>query len=542
MHRFLDRTKKIIFAQQGGIFSSALILAVMIVTSRIFGFLRYRILSGYYTKAELDIFFASFRIPDIIFEILITGALTSSFIPIFIRFQKNKKELDENISSIINLIIVFLIVFILFILIFLDKIIYFITPGFQPDKIALIVFYSRILLIGQLPFLVIGNILTGIGQANKLFFYTSTAPVVYNLVIIAATILLNNQFQLLAPVIGTIIGSWLFLVIQAPLLLRTDFFYRFTIKITSGLKDFFRMVVPRVFTVIVTQLDATIDLTLTSFLGTGSYTYFYLAQHLQLLPVSVIGIAFGQASLPYLTEMVEEKRMEEFKKVIIDTILNLFFMTIPAMSFFILARTPLIRLFFGGQKFDWESTVQTAITLSFFSLSIPFHSVYYFITRCFYATLDSKTPFYASLISIFVNTVLSLIFVLVLKLPVWALAISFSTSISVNVILLFMLLNKKVKNLDVKYLLLESAKMLVATVIASSLAYGLMKLLDGLILDTTRTINVFFLVIIGLAIYLLLYLFISWIIDVKEIYFITKLLMKAKEYRKKVFDIYTTNE
>ncbi len=72
-------------------FSSALILSLMIVVSRIFGFIRYRTLAGYFSSAELDIFFASFRIPDLVFEILITGAFTSTFIPIFIRYQKNKK-------------------------------------------------------------------------------------------------------------------------------------------------------------------------------------------------------------------------------------------------------------------------------------------------------------------------------------------------------------------------------------------------------------------------------------------------------------------
>ena len=88
MERFFKNTRRIFFAEQGGIFSSALIISAMIVVSRIFGFLRYRILAGYFNKENLDIFFASFRIPDLVFEILITGALTSSFIPIFIKYQK----------------------------------------------------------------------------------------------------------------------------------------------------------------------------------------------------------------------------------------------------------------------------------------------------------------------------------------------------------------------------------------------------------------------------------------------------------------------
>ena len=130
-------------------------------------------------------------------------------------------------------------------------------------------------------------------------------------------------------------------------------------------------------TVLVHQVDATIDLTLTSLLGAGSYTVFYLAQHLQLLPVSVIGMAYGQASLPYLSELFQEKKIDQFKKIVADSILSLFFLTIPIASFFIFARTPLVRLFFGGQKFDWAATVQTAVALSYFALSLPVHSIYY---------------------------------------------------------------------------------------------------------------------------------------------------------------------
>src|SRR3989344_3478435 len=104
MNKLFSSTKNLILSKQRTIFSSAMIVAVMIIISSLIGFLRYRTLANYFTKEELDVFFASFRIPDIIFEILITGALTSSFIPIFIKYKQDKKDLNENISSIINVI------------------------------------------------------------------------------------------------------------------------------------------------------------------------------------------------------------------------------------------------------------------------------------------------------------------------------------------------------------------------------------------------------------------------------------------------------
>src|SRR5258706_13570824 len=104
MNRFLTKTKEIIFASQTSMLSSTLIISGMMLFARIFGFLRYRVLTGVFTTNQLDIFFAAFRIPDLIFEILVTGALTTTFIPFFIKFKNDDEELTNNISSIVNIV------------------------------------------------------------------------------------------------------------------------------------------------------------------------------------------------------------------------------------------------------------------------------------------------------------------------------------------------------------------------------------------------------------------------------------------------------
>src|SRR3989344_4887195 len=303
MNKIIDRTRQFILAKQTSMFSSAMMLSVMIVISRLFGFFRYRTLSGLFTKEELDIFFASFRLPDLVFEILITGALTSTIIPIFIKYQGNKEELNVNISSIINLILIVMGGLIVILYLSMGFIVPLITPGFDSQKTEAVILYSQLLLLGQLPFLIIGNFLTGIGQANKMFFLSALAPILYNLSIIISALFLSSSFYLLAPIIGVMLGAVLFVFIQLPILTSTNFVYALILKKTSGMIEFFKIVVPRTLTVILAQIDATIDLILATLLGAGSYTVFYFAQHLQLLPVSVIGIAFGQASLPYLTEV-----------------------------------------------------------------------------------------------------------------------------------------------------------------------------------------------------------------------------------------------
>lgn len=542
MNHFLKKTSDFIFAKQTSIFSSAIIISSMIFLSSLSGFLRYRTLATYFTKEELDIFFASFKIPDLVFEILITGALTTSFIPIYLNYKNKTDELKINISSIINIIFLVLTIFLIILNIFLKPIISFITPGFSLEKVEKVIIFSRIIILGQLPFFIFGSILTAIAQANKIFFIPSLGPVFYNITIILSIILLYKNFHLFSAIIGVVLGSIILFLIQLPILKYTDFKYKLIIKKTKAVFDFFKMIIPRTLTVIISQIDATIDLILSSFLAAGSYTIFYFAQHLQFFPVAIIGAALGQASLPYLTDVYKEKKIDEFKDIITQSILNISFIIIPLSFFFIFAKLPLVRIFFGGEKFDWQATIDTAKTLSLFAFGLPFHSIYYLLTRSFYAMIDSKTPFFTATISIFLNILLSFIFVFLLKLPVYALALSFSLSITLNTILLFIFLNKKLNGFKIKEITKSILKIIFSAFLSSILSYFLMKLIDGLILDTSFSINVFFLLIFTFVFFIIFYIFFCWIIEVKEIYIISKILLKAKEYQKKIIELYNKYE
>lgn len=539
MKRFINNTKKIIFLKQKDIVSSALVLAIMILISRIFGFLRYRALTSFFSKEELDLFFAAFRLPDLIFEILISGALSSAFIPIFIKNQKNKDQLEKSISSIINFLFVSLFLFIVLVFIFADKIIPFTVPGYPLEKINYIITFSRLLLVSQLPFLVLSNIFSGIAQANKIFIITTIAPVFYNLTIIIATVFFSKNYWLYGPILGVILGSILFFLSQTPVIFIINFKYRFFSLEKKALSDFIKLFVPRVLTVITSQIDLTVDLVLSSFLGAGSYTSFFFAQHFQLFPVSLVGMTLGQASLPYLTELYEEKKIDQIKKIFVNSILQVIFLTAPLSIFFVLTRTPMVRLFFGGQKFDWEGTVMTALSLSYFCLSLPFHSVFYLIIRAFYATSDTKTPFLINLFSVVLNTFLSFLFVFILRLPVWSLALSFSIAITINILVLLAFFYQKISGFEIGKIFFHSVKIYLATLVAFILSYPLMKIIDGLILDTTRTINVFFLIVILFFSFSVIYLFMAWLLNIEEIYIFKKIVRKIKELKKEITEVYT---
>lgn len=539
MEKFLSGTKRIIFHKQKDIFSSALILSLMSLVARMFGILRYRILTNYFDPKQIDLLLASFRIPDFISDLLITGILSATFIPLFIKYEKDKDKLYGNISSIINSI--FLIMAILISIMFIGANVFFplMVPGYNPAEISQVIFLSRILLLTQLPLLIFGYILSGMAQANRIFIITTIAQVLYGLGSIVGTMIFAKTLGPLGPIIGVVLGAALFVLIQLPTIIVIYFRYIPTFRQLSALKEFVKLFVPRILSVLMAQIDLTVDLALSSFLLRGSYSAFFFAQRLQFFPVSFFGLSYAQASLPFFSDLYRDKKFEELRKIFVDSLLQMMFLTIPVSIFLIFARTPIIRIFFGGPKFTFESTSLTALTLSYFAISIPIHTIFYILVRSFYSTYDTRTPFFISIISSIINTTLSVLFVFVLKKNVAFLALSFSTAITVNASLLLFFFYRKIKGFNVYRLCKHTIKIIVGGFLAAVIAYPLMKLLDLLILDTTRTINVFLLVGTTATVYFMAYLFFAWMFTIEEVYILGRLLITAKKIHRKILEVYT---
>ncbi len=534
MNTILKKTKDIIFQRQKDILSSVIILSTMMIASRFLGLVRNRTFATYFSKDELDLLLASYRIPDFVFEILITGALSSAFIPLFIKYKKSSQELSENVSTIINVISILLGTFMLVAFLGAGVIIPIITPGFTVAQNQEVINISRIYIISQLPFFVYGNVLSGIAQAHKIFILTALAPLMYTIGVILGTIFLSHSLWLYGPAVGTVIGAFLFFFVQIPVLYKTPFHFRLGSWKPHVIKEFFTLFLPRTFSVLTSQIEQTIDLSLATLIGSGSVTIVNFAQRLQLFPVAFVGMAFGQASLPYISSLYKDRKYSAIRNLFIESLLQILYISIPLAFFCIFARTPLVRIAYGGRKFDWEATVLTATTLSYFALSVPFHSMFYFVTRAFYASHDTKTPLYINLFSICLNIILSITFIRVLMLPVWSLGLSFSIAITINVIIHLIAFYRKIEGYDVQKLIFHTAKILLIGFLSSVPAYIILKLLDQLIIDTTRTVNVLMLLGISSFVMGISYLFFSWLFKVEEIYILSRVALRIRSFGREV--------
>ncbi len=518
--------------KQKSVGSAAFILATMVLVSRVLGLVRDRMLAARFVPDELGVYFAAFRIPNLLFELLVMGALTSAFIPVFTRYlaQNKEEEAWRMTNTILHAALLLLVVMAVPFLLFTPTISRFLAPGFNDMQVAQMSSFTRFMVVFQVVPLLVGNLFTGVLQSFNLFLVPALAPVVYNAGIILGIIFFSSTLGLFAPVVGVAIGAVLFLLLHIPFLSRVGYGYRTDVDLSNrGVKDVAKLMGPRTLGLAVSQIDTTVDLMLASLLGARMVTIFNFAQHLQQLPVALFGATIAQAALPTLSRFSAKEDLEVFKKTIVRSLHQILFFVLPASVLFIVLRIPAVRLVFGASLFDWQATVLTGMTLSAFSISLFAQASVHVLARAFYALYDTKTPVGIGIISILLNTLLSIFFITFLHLPVWALGVSTSVSSVLNVLVLLYLLDGRVGHFSRRELLMPMVKMTMAAVITGIALYIPLKLLDQLVFDTTRTFGLLLLTGVSGTIGLGTYLFLSWVLGVGEVRSCMNLLSRVRQ-------------
>jgi len=525
--------------KQSSVRSAATILMVMVLASRVLGLVRDRLLAARFDPEMLGIYFAAFRMPNLIFELLVMGTLTAAFIPVFTKYTTEGKDEEafHMSSSLIHICIIAFFILSLPLLFFTDTISRFIAPGFSDAQITEMSMYTRFMVVFQVFPLLVGNFFTGILQSYSLFFAPAMAPVIYNIGIIIGVIFLTPAMGLWAPVVGVGIGALLFVLIQVPSLFAVGYKHKFILDLHhQGVREVGKLMGPRTLGLAVSQIDTTIDLILSTLLGARMVTIFQFAQHLQQLPIGLFGATVAQAAFPMLAQSSAKHDEEQFKKTLISAFNQILFFVLPLSVFFIVLRIPIVRLVFGASRFDWEATVLTGMTLSWFSISLFAQSLSQLLTRAFFALFDTKTPVIVGVISIAINTMLSIYFVSYTHFPVWGLGLSASIASIVNIFLLYIFLIKKYPKYAIHHIGWSPVKMIVASLLMGAALYVPLKLFDQLIFDTTRIVGLLLLTGVSGCIGFSCYFFFVWVFGVSEARSFLSLLDKVRKPRQVVLE------
>lgn len=535
--RFLKNSQQFLTRKQGNILSAATVLMMTVFLSRILGLLRDRFLAGTFFASnawQLDVYFAAFRLPDMIFQLLVVGALSAAFIPVFTHtLVKTPKQAWKIASSTITIAFSLFIILGLALIVFAKPLSQLIAPNFSFKEIELMVKITRLLIIAQASFL-ISSFITGILQAHQYFLIPALAPIIYNLGIIFGILVLSPLFGIFGPVIGVIIGAILHLIVQLPLLKSLKFNFQASFDISHpGVKKIGKLMLPRTLALAVTQIELTIAVFIATSLSAGSLSIFYFAQHLNALPVGLFGATICQAALPSLSRVsLQKKSLKKFKNLLTNSLNQVLYLSLPAGMILLVLRIPIVRLAFGARGFPWQATILTGQTVALFAISVFAQSAIQILVRGFYALSNTKTPLILGGLSVVFNVLLSFSLVYQFNLGVLGLSLAISLSSFLHLGLLFVFLSKSLNGFEFDKLYLPFIKMSFATLITGFALWAPLRLIDRFILNTAKTIQLIILVIIVLISGAFVYLLLSKILKIKELNSFLKIFKRLTTFKR----------
>ena len=470
--------------RRSSVFEATVVLAVASLVSRLFGLVRDRTLAAHFGAGDvLDAYFAAFKIPDIIFSLLILGALSSAFIPIFTEYMKKNGQ-DEAwgiVNSLVNFGVVVLTGLILLLALFAPALAQVIAPGFDPDKQMMVVNLMRVMLLSPL-FFGLSNLAGGILNSFKSFIVYAIAPILYNLGIIAGVIWLVPQFGYMGLAYGVVLGAFLHMLIQLPSVFALGYRYRMHIDLRHpALRRIATLMIPRTLGIAAQQISILVNTIIASTLAVGSIAVLNLADNLYSLPISIFGISFAVAVFPTLAHHYTLQKLKEFKEDFLQTLRQIIYLVVPTMIVYWLLRAQIVRLVLGAGQFGWEDTRFTISVLAFFTIGMLATAVIPLLARSFYALQDTKTPLWTSLAALVINVVLAI--GLIPYLQVVGLALAISVSAIVNAAILFFVLQSRLKGLSLKPLAGMSWQVVVSSLVAGAMGYGMLQMMS-LIVDT----------------------------------------------------------
>lgn len=400
--------------------TAALMLMGLMIIGKGAGFLKLHFIARFFgISKELDVFWAAFAFPDLIFALLVVGTVNAALIPVFIKIinKENKQVLAETLNTVLGTLIILLLIF--------AGVFYFATPyiarflfssqdavgiiqldpalsqGTRTYYINLFINLSRLMLAS--PFiLTISSVLGAYLQSHKKFLSAALAPVFYNVGMVSGIVFFATfapQFGIYALGYSVILGSVLHLLVQIPAVLQLHPPTYLQLKFNKYVKDIFKLSVPRIFGLGVEQIASVFNTFWSFTLGAGALSAFAFAKSLHSLPVDLITGSFLQAIFPRMNEAAnKDDDGKSLKNLYLRSLVLVLLIAVPVVILTIVLRIALVRLAYGAGRFSWSATVATSFVLAFFAPAILLQALASLNIRTFYSIHNTKTPLLISIV------------------------------------------------------------------------------------------------------------------------------------------------
>jgi putative peptidoglycan lipid II flippase len=391
---------------------ASLLMIATLIASRLLGWLRLSVIGAKFGQTpELDAFWAAFRIPDTLFNLLVAGALASAFIPVFTGYLAKERE-DEAwrvASSVLNAIVIALIAFSALLWVLAPWIMPVLAQFPDPAQRETAIHLSRIMLLSPI-FMGLSALFTGILNSYRQFLSGATAPLVYNFVIILFAFFASPFLGIEALAWGPVVGALMMWLVQVPELTFRRTRYKLTLDLGHpGVREIVRLTLPRTLALGAVQLIFIVDTFLAAKMPEGSLTALIYAFQLMQLPLGVFSIAISAAVFPTLAHYAAQGMQARMRDILQTAIRWILFLTVPTIVMMIVLRRPIVNLLFQYGQFGPEAREATQEAFLFYSLGLVGHALIQILARAYYASKDTRTPLALTLVSIGTNIVLSVL-------------------------------------------------------------------------------------------------------------------------------------
>ena len=428
------------------IFRASVILGIFSFAASAMGLLRDRVFASQFGASRtLDIYYSAFKIPDLIFNLFILGAVSAAFIPVFIRqYRTDEKKAWDVTRNFLNIALTAVVVSCGIMILFIRPLAALVAPGFSGADRESVIQLMRLMLLSPIIFSV-STIIGSALQALERFWAFAIAPILYNLGIIVGAfyfvpIMRAHGYQeVLGLGLGVIFGALMHLSVQLVASWRAGFRFGPIFDFSDhNFRDILKLMIPRTVGLGAFSIDSAIINALASMLGAGSIAMLNFANNLQSVPISVVGISVAIVIFPRLSFHASGNEKEEFKKKLNYALkTTALIVTAGAVVLFLLSEW-VIRLLFGVGLFHGQNITITAGILSLYMLGVTAQSLIPILSRAFYALHNTKIPVITSVIAIAVNLSLASLFTFYFNWDVRGLALAFAIAGNVNFILLWL--------------------------------------------------------------------------------------------------------
>ncbi len=527
------------FLTENKIGQAAVVIAVFSLAAKILGLARDAVFSHQFgTSGLMDSYFAAFRVPDFIYNLLILGTFSVAFIPVFSEYLlKDREEANRLASSIINVTLLLMLVLTGLAFLLIDPLIHAIAPGFTGEAFLLTKFFTRIFLFSPL-FLTLSSIVSSMLNTQKRFALVAAAPIFYNLSIIVGVVWLYPHFGPAGLATGVVLGAALHFVIQLPQIFRLGFRYTPHIVNSTGFRKFWKLYWPRIFSMGTEQVTAVIVTIFGSFLGAGALAAFYYANNLQSVFLGLFAVSFAIAVFPLMSDLYNQKETQGFKDVLAKTSVQILFFIVPLSILTLVLRAQIVRLVLGAgaaTHFTFTDTKIVAESLGLFAISLFAQALIPLFTRAFYAMHNTLTPVIIGLVTIASNVAVT--YYLTGKLGIAGMALAYSITNIINLAILIMELHRRLGSLHDDYVILNAVKILIAALLGGISAYVSLYFVAPFV-NMHTYLGVLIQGSLAAAIGLGIYLLVGFLLDLSETHNLVKLLRSSVAKMTTAFKFY----